>query len=604
MNDSAANAGTGDVVRIANCSGFFGDRLAAAREMVDGGPIDVLTGDWLAELTMLILWRTKLKHPDGGYARTFLRQMEDVLGTCTDRGIKVVSNAGGLNPAALAEKLEDLNAEIGAGAKIACIEGDDILGRLDELQAAGHDLTNLDTGEKFSELGADAATANAYLGGWGIAAALDAGADIVVTGRVTDAALVIGPAAAHFGWARDDWDELAGALIAGHVIECGAQTTGGNYAFFDEVPGLDHVGFPIAEVADDGSATITKHPGTGGLVSVGTVTAQLVYEIAGPRYFNPDVTARFDSIRLEDAGPDRVRIVGVKGEPPPPTTKVAINYLAGFRNSAEFVLTGLDIEAKSAAAESALFAAIDGGRDSFDDVSVELIRSDQTDPPSNDAALAYLRVTVKDADPNKIGRKFANTGVELALASYPGYFATSPPGDASPFGVYWPATVPAEEIHQVVNIGNERIVIDPVLTDDAGRFDARIEAPAAAAGEAAVRAGETRRLPLGTIIGARSGDKGGNANVGVWAGRNTGEDGYAWLAGMLTVEKFRELIPESSELEVERFEYPNILALNFVVHGLLGRGVAETTRTDAQAKGLGEYLRAKLVDVPVALLGR
>src|ERR1700687_882757 len=306
-----------DILRIANCSGFYGDRSSAAREMVEGGPIDVLTGDYLAELTMMILFRDRLKNPEGGFARTFLRQMEDVLGTCIQRGIKIVVNAGGLNPAGLAAELNKLTARLGLNASIAHIEGDDLLLRLPALQQQGIELRHLDKNIPLASLQAQVVTANAYLGAWGIVEALRRGADVVICPRVTDAALALGPAAWKFGWARDDWDRLAAGIVAGHIIECGAQCTGGNYSFFQDVPDIDHIGFPIAEMHRDGSFVITKHPGTGGLVSVGTVTAQLLYEIQGPRYLNPDATARFDSIRLEQAGTDRVRVSGVRGEPAP-----------------------------------------------------------------------------------------------------------------------------------------------------------------------------------------------------------------------------------------------------------------------------------------------
>ncbi|HYN75818.1 MAG TPA: acyclic terpene utilization AtuA family protein, partial [Candidatus Limnocylindria bacterium] len=440
------------MVRIANCSGFFGDRLSAAREMVEGGPIDVLTGDWLAELTMLVLARQRLKHGSGsGYARTFLTQMEQVLGTCLDRGITVVSNAGGLDPEGCAAALHELSERLGLHPRIAFVDGDDLMPRLDELAAAGERLVNLDTGEEFASVGLPALTANAYLGGFGIKAALDAGADVVVTGRVTDAALVVGPAAHAFGWGADDLDALAGAVVAGHVIECGTQATGGNYAFFQRVPGLEHPGFPIAEVARDGSSTITKHPGSGGAVTVGTVTAQLLYEVGGPAYPNPDVTARFDSVELVDGGPDRVHIIGVRGEAPPVTAKVALNYLGGFRNTMTLVLTGPDIEAKAELAERTLWARTP--REAYDEVDVQLVRGDRPDPRTAGEAQAHLRFTVKDRDPAKVGRAFSNLLVEIGLGTYPGYFPTTVPGEASPYGVYWPTSVPTTTITQ-------RVVLD------------------------------------------------------------------------------------------------------------------------------------------------
>ncbi|MEJ5254269.1 MAG: acyclic terpene utilization AtuA family protein [Acidimicrobiales bacterium] len=601
--ERASSRGEGAPLRIANCSGFYGDRISAAREMVEGGPIDVLTGDWLAELTMLILAKDRLRNPGGGFARTFLTQLEEVLGTCLDRGIRIVTNAGGLNPAGCAAAVEQLAARLGLSPTVAFIEGDDLIDHLDELRTAGIDLANLDTGEKLDEIGAEPITANAYLGGFGIAEALSRGADVVVTGRVTDAALVVGPAAAHFGWSRTDWDALAGAVVAGHIIECGTQCTGGNYAFFREVPGIERCGFPIAELHEDGSSVITKHPGTGGMVSVGTVTAQLLYEIQGVRYVNPDVVVRFDTIELTQLAPDRVRVSGVRGLPAPSHTKVAINYLGGHRNTMTFVLTGLDIEEKAAVAERTLWSLIPGGREAFDAVDVQLLRTDQPDPPTNEDALAQLRITVIDRDPAKVGRAFSNKVIEMVLASYPGLFTTTPPSEATSFGVYWPTLVPADVPRHEVVIRGERIPVPPVAPPPAEREPTppQPERPGSAAADPGTDLdGETVRAPLGLIAGARSGDKGGNANIGVWA---RDPAAWPWLSKTLTVERLRELMPtETNGLVVERVELPNLCALNFVIRGLLGRGVAASTRIDPQAKGLGEYLRAKMVDIPVALL--
>jgi hypothetical protein len=587
-------------VRIANCSGFYGDRLAAAREMVDGGPIDVLTGDWLAELTMLVLAKNMLRDPATGYARTFVTQLEQVMGDCLSRGIKVVSNAGGLAPRSCAAAAAEVAARLGLDPVIAYVEGDNLVPRLAELRAAGADFAHMDTGEPLGDR--TVMTANAYLGGWGIAAALARGADIVITGRVTDAALVVGPAAWHHGWPHDDWDALAGAVVAGHVIECGAQATGGNFSFFTEVPGLEHPGFPIAEVAADGSSVITKHPGHGGMVTADTVTAQLLYEIGGPAYVNPDVTARFDSIRLSDAGPDRVRIAGVRGDSPPATAKVAVNYQGGWRSTSTLYLTGLDIEAKAALIERALWAGVPGGRDAFDSVDVALLRTDKPDPRTNEEAMAQLRITVRDADERKVGRAFSARITELALASYPGLFGGGPASGAHAFGVYWPAVVPASLIRQEVVIGGVRSAVEavplpdpPVVADvPASRPAARLAAAGVpAAGRPAVRA------PLGLVAGARSGDKGGHANLGVWART---DEAYAWLAGFLSVETLKDLLPETAPLPVERYELANLRALNFVVTGLLGEGVAASARLDPQAKSLGEWLRARVVDIPAELL--
>jgi hypothetical protein len=433
--------------RLANCSGFYGDRMAAAAEMVEGGPIDFLTGDWLAELTMLILAGHKASDPSRGYARSFIRQMEQVMATCLDRGIKVVSNAGGLNPHSCAMAVREVADKLGLSPKIAYVDGDDLMPFLDDLRAKGESFTNMDTGEALGDR--QILTANAYLGCFGIVEALERGADIVITGRVTDAAVVMGPAAWTHGWKRDDYDALAGALVAGHVIECGTQATGGNYAFFQEVPGLEHPGFPIAEIEADGQSVITKHPGHGGLVSVGTVTAQLLYEIGPPLYLNPDVSARFDTIRLTQEGPDRVRIGDVKGEAPPPTTKVCMNFAGGLRMNFSLKLTGLDIEEKAALAERTIWSALPGGKNAFEEAYVQLIRTDHADPATNEEAVAELRFVLKDHDQTKFGRMISQKVVEMALASYPGFFGGDF-GQARPYGVYWPTLVPNHLVGQNV----------------------------------------------------------------------------------------------------------------------------------------------------------
>jgi hypothetical protein len=562
-----------NAVRIGNCSGFYGDRIAAMHEMLTGGELDYLTGDYLAELTMLILGRDKMKHPERGYAKTFLTQLEECLGLARDRGVRIVANAGGLNPAGLADAVRALADRLGIPASVAHVEGDDLLPRSGDL-GLGTPLT-----------------ANAYLGAWGIADCLQSGADVVVTGRVTDASVVVGPAAAHFGWGREDYDQLAGAVVAGHVIECGVQATGGNYAFFTEVADLGHAGFPLAEVYADGSSVITKHPGTGGQVSVGTVTAQLLYEIGGPRYANPDVTTRFDTITLADDGPDRVRISGVRGEPPPPSLKVSLNSIGGFRNAVTFVLTGLDIEAKAALVRAQLESALSV---TPAEMSWTLARTDHVDADTEEAASALLSCVVRDPDPKKVGRQFSSAAVELALASYPGFTSTAPPGEGQVYGVFTAGYVPAAEVAQVaVHPDGRRTDIAPAastleLVD--------VETPQL---PELPDLGPTRRLPLGTIAGARSGDKGGAANVGVWV--RTDEQ-WRWLAHTLTVDALRELLPETKDLPVTRHLLPKLRAVNFVIDGILGQGVAYQARFDPQAKGLGEWLRSRHIDIPEAIL--
>ncbi|MGW0536028.1 acyclic terpene utilization AtuA family protein [Streptomyces sp. NPDC003032] len=567
---------TPEPLRIGNASGFYGDRFDAMREMLNGGPLDVLTGDYLAELTMLILGRDRLKDPARGYAKTFLRQLEECLGTAHERGVKIVVNAGGLNPAGLAGAVRELAGRLGVPARVAHVEGDDLGGPDGRFPGA--------------------LTAHAYLGGAGIAACLSAGADIVVTGRVTDAALVTGPAAAHFGWEPTAYDRLAGAVVAGHVLECGTQATGGNYAFFAEYgpTSVRRPGFPLAEIHEDGSAVITKHDGTGGFVDVGTVTAQLLYETTGARYAGPDVTARLDTAVLTQEGPDRVRIDGVRGEAPPPTLKAGLTRIGGFRNEVVLVLTGLDTEAKAALVRAQMEDALDRAKSRPAEVRWELARTDRADAATEETASALLRLVVRDPDADTVGRALSGAAVELALGSYPGFHVTAPPGKAAPYGVFEAAYVDRSGVaHVAVLQDGER---RPVPSGDDTLVLEEVDPPPL---PEPLQPGPTRRVPLGLVAGARSGDKGGDANVGVWART---DDAWRWLAHELTVDRFRELLPETADLTVVRHDLPNLRALNFVVEGLLGEGVAARARFDPQAKGLGEWLRARHLDIPEVLL--
>ncbi|WP_417568014.1 acyclic terpene utilization AtuA family protein [Mumia xiangluensis] len=638
------------MIRIGNCSGFYGDRLAAMREMLTEGELDYLTGDYLAELTMLILGRDRLKDPSLGYAKTFVKQMAECMGFAKERGVRIVTNAGGLNPAGLAAKLREIAAEQGVDVVVAHVEGDDLRTRADELGLVGH-------------AGQQPLTANAYLGAFGIAAALDAGADIVVTGRVTDASVVVGPAIHAHGWGREDFDRLAGAVVAGHVIECGTQATGGNYAGFAELdPKLMlHPGFPIAEIAADGSSVITKHEGTGGVVTVDTVTAQLVYEIAGPAYAGPDVVAHLDTVSLEQAGNDRVAVSGVRGSAPPATTKVALNAFGGFRNSVELVLTGLDIEAKAALVRAQIEDALaDSPAGVPAEVEWQLDRTDVPDPDTQARATALLRCHVKDSSPDPVGRAFSSAAVEVALASYPGFTVTRPPAAGTPYGVYTPGYVAQELVpHTVVLADGTRIEIAaPTTTATAtaasgGGLDTPSPrgsgystsgggpgsgystsggAPGSGystsgggpgsgystsgggpgsgystsgggpgSGEGGV---DTRAVPLGRVVHTRSGDKGGDANVGVWVRGDVAdpEAAYAWLVDLLDDAGVRALLPEAAELDLEIHPLPNLRAVNVVLHGFLGDGVAASTRFDPQAKALGEWLRARVASVPSSIL--
>ncbi|MFT4263383.1 MAG: DUF1446 domain-containing protein [Nocardioides sp.] len=613
-------------LRVANCSGFYGDRLSALREQLEGGPVDVITGDWLAELTMLILGKDQLR-PGGeslGYAKTFLRQLEDCLGLALERGVRIVSNAGGLNPAGLAEAIGEIDTGSGRGPRVAYVDGDD-------LRASG--------------LFPGALTANAYLGAFGIAAALEAGADVVVTGRVTDASVVMGPAIWHHGWTQDSLDELAGALVAGHVIECGTQATGGNFAgLFDAVASgrlkdpLVPFGFPIAEIAADGSSVITKHGGTGGLVTTDTVAAQLFYEIQETAYLNPDVTCDLASIALRDLGEDRVEIGGVRGSLPPERLKVAVNELGGWRNQVEFVLTGLDVDAKAELLKAQVEAVLPAG--------LRHAWSTHHTPPldsgTEEGAATLLRLVAWSHDADAVGRAFTGPAIELVLASIPGFHVTAPPSKPSAYGVYRPEYVDRSAVTETVHLPDgttltvppprrvgppltpsgasphpewgleqHRVGASAAPTHHEARPHSTEERPHSAVPEAPLDGGEaplgraggpTRRVAVGELVYARSGDKGGNANIGLWIPADRPDAAVDWLLATVTPDWIRTLMPETRDLPVHVVPLRNLRGVNVVVEGILGAGVAEGVRFDPQAKALGEWLRSRVVDIPEELL--
>jgi len=582
-------------IRIANCSGFYGDKLSIARDMIEGGPIDVLTGDYLAELTMTILYNQKLKRgEEHGYVGTFLKQFKDVAKLAQEKDIKIVTNAGGLNPSSMAAAVEEIVQELNLDLKVAYIEGDDLMPRIDELYKGGETLTNIDKALDLQNYKKKPITANAYLGAWGIKEALDNGADVVICPRVTDAAVVIGPAAWKYNWSRDQYDELAGALAAGHIIECGAQATGGNYSFFQEVPTFDNIGYPIAEIYEDGSFVITKHENTGGLVSVGTVTAQLLYEIGSPAYLNPDVISHFDTLEITQESQDRVLVKNNRGSSPTKTHKVCINLVGGYRNGIELLLTGLDIEEKSKLIVDQIFKSL-GGQEQFDKVDIQLHRTDKENPTSNEEAQAFLRIDVMSSNPDLVGRLFNAKIIELALANFPGWTGRSGVVPSGAYIEYWPALVNSKYIKEHIHIDGK--VIDVIPTSQMDLEEKYYQKVPYENNKLDVS--NFKEEYFGKIFGTRSGDKGGCANLGVWA---KSQDAYSFLFEFLTVKKLKELMPDLDEFQIDRYELPNILSLNFYVHGILQDGVSSSTRMDGQAKSLGEYLRAKKINFPEQLL--
>lgn len=575
-------------VRIANASGFFGDRMSALAEVAQGGPVDVITGDYLAEVTMSILGKMRRKNPELGYVPTFLMQLAPAVPVLLEKKIKVVVNAGGLNPEGLAKVLREKS---GGLAKVATVAGDDLTSRLEALRADNGGFPNLENSQTLPPAEGFVHTANAYLGAWGIVRALEEGADIVICARVTDASLVVGSAAWWHGWSRTDYARLAGAVAAGHVIECGPQATGGNYSGFTSIPQLVHPGFPIAEVAADGSSVITKHPGTAGAVTVGTVTAQLVYEVSGPRYLNPDVVTRLDTIELSQEAEDRVLLRGAQGEPPPPTTKVAITTKGRFRNEMTMCFVGLDVDAKIALFEEETRARCKA------ELKFERIGVAREDASVQEECTVLLRVVATSDDEPTVSRAFSSALIEQGLSSYPGLFATGLPGPAHEATGYWPTLVRQADLEHAVTHHDgrsERVALPPEM-----RPPPKDESSSETSMEKETTSSDVVVAPLGRVAAARSGDKGSDANVGLWVKT---DEAFAWLASTLTTAKLRELLPEAKDLKIDRYELPRLKAVNFVVHDLLAGGAVATLRFDRQAKALGEFLRSRHVAIPKALM--
>ena len=585
---------------IANCGGFWGDDPTAAKRQVLGGPIDYLVMDYLAEVTMAILQKQRARKPESGFAADFLVQLRDVLPACVERGVKIISNAGGVNPLACKAAVEKLAAELGIAdrVRVGVVLGDDIWPKLDELAAAGEPLTHMDTGRPFSDIRASVLSANAYLGAAPIVEALRLGANVIVAGRVTDTAVTLAPMIHEFWWRTDDWDRLAAGVIAGHIIECGTQATGGNFTDWRKVKSYRNMGYPIVEAHDDGTFVVTKHPGTGGLVSVHTVSEQLVYEMGTPAYISPDVVARFDSIRLTQEGPDRVRVTGAKGAPAPAKLKVSVSFAQGYRAFGRLLISGPDALAKAEVVAAAFWDAA-GGKDLYDGAITQVIGWDASHPPltAQEPGEVLLQVAVRDGDEAKINGRFGPQLVPRVLGTVPGitYLADLGRPRASDVVGYWPALV-ARELVPV------QVVVDGVTKDvpglDLSKAHAEPFTPRPVTALAPLRGSRTR-VPLVRLCLARSGDKGDTSNIGVIA---RSPEVYVWMTRNLTAEFVKERFRGVCNGEVERHEVPNLLALNFLLHESLGGGGTLSLLLDAQGKTYAQFLLASEVVVDAGLL--
>jgi hypothetical protein len=595
-------------VVIANCGGFWGDDPTAPRRQVEGGPLDYLVMDYLAEVTLALLQKQKARRPEAGYPTDFLTHLRDVLAACVQRGIRIISNAGGVNPLACRAAVEALAADLGVAdrVKVALVLGDDLYGGLDELLGAGETFTNMDTGQALAEIRPRVLSANAYIGAAGIVKALECGANVVITGRVADAAVALGPMMYEFGWAPTDWDRLAAGIVAGHAIECGAQCTGGNFTDWTLVKTYRRIGFPLVEVEEDGTFVLTKHPNTGGLVSVHTVAEQLLYEIGPPAYMTPDVVARFDSIRLEQQGPDRVRVTGARGEPAPEKLKVSISYHAGWRAFGRLVVAGPDALAKANLVAEAFWESA-GGRNLYDQALHQFIGWNACHAPlaTCEPGEVMVQFAVRDQDERKINSRVAPQVVPRVLGTVPGitYIADQGRPHASEVVAFWPALVSRSSVSERVVIGDEELAVGHRAQNEEQRAvpPSHLSHPPHPSHlpHPSHPSPPTRRVPLLRLCLARSGDKGDIANIGVIA---RSEAIYQWVLEHLTAAFVKRYFDEVCEGEVERFELPNLLAVNFLLHRSLGGGGTSSLLLDAQGKTYAQYLLAAEVEVPEGLV--
>jgi hypothetical protein len=585
-----------ETIRIANAGGYWGDDLGQFRRQVELGPVDYVTLDFLAEITMSIMQKQRARDPRAGFARDFVKQVDETLDLMLEKNVRAITNAGGVNPMACREALLEMAAKRGATLDVAAVVGDDLMDRLGELNAAGASLDNMDDGAPFAAIRDRVSSANAYYGAWPVVEALASGARVVVTGRCTDTGITLAPMIHAFGWAPDDWDRLASGIVAGHIVECGAQSTGGNFTDWRRVKRFEAIGYPVIEVSADGSFVVTKHGGTGGMVTVRTVKEQLVYEMGDPRgYITPDVIADFATIRLEQLGRDRVRVWGVKGRPAPPSLKISAAYADGWKASGTLIISAPDA-AEKARAFAALFWKRLGLE--FSACHTELVgHSACWGPlaPPVDAPEVLLRLSVRDADRGKI-EAFSKMVPAVILSGPPGVAVTGGRPQAQEVVAYWPALVPRDLVKpRLVTAQGERSLEwpTPLLPSRKPATLAKPDWPKAKG------AAGTARVPLSALAHARSGDKGDTANIGVVA---RSPEIYPWLVRTLTAAVVRRHFKTICLGKVERHEVPNLWALNFLLHEALGGGGTVSLRLDAQGKTLSHALLAMEVRAPRALL--
>ncbi len=592
------------MIKIGNASGYWGDDPDALERQVNSGRLDYISMDFLAEITMSIMQKQKSRDPEAGYARDFIGMLERVLPKLLKDKTKIITNAGGINPQACSEAIDAMANRLGLKPKIAVVYGDDILEKLGQLRAKGCAFANMETGRAFSEVEKRIEAANVYFGAAPVAEALKGDPDIIITGRVTDTGITVGPMIHEFGWSLEDWDKLASGIVAGHIIECGSQATGGNFSDWHLVKSFHKIGYPIVEVSADGTFIVTKHPNTGGLVSVDTVREQLFYEMGSPKaYLTPDVVADFSSIKLKAAGPDRVEVSQVKGHEPTPFYKVSMAYSDGFKCIGEIAISGPNARAKAEA-----FAEVFWGRAGKDFAATEteyfgLNAFHRSMGASDEANEIILRVGARDSDQKKL-RRFAKLVPSVILGGPPGVTILGGVPKIHDIVSYWPALMPKTAIAPMVagfNHGYTEVrECDSTKTGNyqAKESDAQIATKATRGVADAI--GEGRGgTPLYEICLARSGDKGDTANVGVIA---RSKKALEFLDGFLTAQRMKDLFQELCHGRIIRYRLDNLGGFNFLLENSLGGGGTMTLRADAQGKTFAQAVLRQRVAIPKDVL--
>ncbi|MGE0172299.1 MAG: acyclic terpene utilization AtuA family protein [Oligoflexales bacterium] len=597
-----------EIVRIGNASGYWGDDPEALERQVNGGKLDYISMDFLAEITMSIMQKQRMRDPNAGYAKDFIPMLAKVLPKIVEQNTCIITNAGGINPLACAQEICNLAESKGIKLKVAVVHGDDILTRIPDLLARGADFKNMETGEKFDPVKDKIEAANIYFGAAPVVDALKTKPNIVITGRVTDTAITLAPMIHEFGWKLTDWDKLASGIVAGHILECGAQSTGGNFTDWQKVRSFTNMGYPIVEVNADSTFTVTKHPGTGGLVSVDTVREQLFYEMGAPEaYITPDVVADFSTIKLESAGPDKVKVFGVKGYEPTSTYKISMAYADGHKATGSLIISGPDARAKAQAFSRIFWSRLDGVFKP-EDMETEYVgwnACHRSLVHSEEGNEILLRLGARSDDVGKL-RSFGKLVPSLILAGPSGVAVTGGVPKPQEIVSYWPALMSKSMVFPEISLFENKKIVETnlVKTTIAGNFSKPQTSPQVAEAptttiDKVLQQQQGLRTSLVSICLGRSGDKGNTANIGIMA---RSKEAYEFLDEALTAQVVKNMFQELCKGRVIRHSLPGLLGFNFLLEEALGGGGTRTLRIDSQGKTFAQALISQRFAIPESVL--